>query len=180
MGGQVYLDFLSLSHKADLLFNFSTISSGGVEGLLPEQQELPLSEDTLKEIHNQLFNLSSRLKEFDTKTPKKLICCLHISKLILKYFNIFNELGSGSNGLLAATPRSRGLDQQLMGSDDDEADEDEEQEREEARRATVLTKQIVDKAERLTESVPDQDVIGTMLLKKSKYMHDFLSRKSRF
>jgi hypothetical protein len=166
MGGQVYMDFLSLKQRADILFTFT----GGIDGVLPEEQQRPLGEDTLKEIHNHLFNLSSRLKEFDAKTPKKLLCSLQISKLLLKYFNVFDELKSGDSRRSEKT-RAVGVEDQLV-EDSDEEDISES--------SNVLTKQIVDKADRLTENVPDQDVIGTMLLKKSKYMHDFLSKKSRF
>ena len=128
-----------------------------------------LSEDLYKEIHNQLINLSSRLKELDNKTPKRTQCSLQISKLLLKYFNIFNELNSSLDSKLDSDDRINEL-----------AEEEESDEESLSSRAKILTKQIVEKADRLTNSVPDQDIIGTMLLKKSKYIHDFLTRKSRF
>jgi hypothetical protein len=180
MGGQVYMDFLSLKQRADILFTFTA----GSDGCLPEDQQRALGEDTLKEINNQLINLSSRLKEFDTKTPKKLLCSLHISKLILKYFNVFSELSSSDSDSLTRAEQRR--IRQVSNDADDMLEKEEQQEAEdsdddEARgNSNVLTKQIVDKADRLTENVPDQDVIGTMLLKKSRYMHDFLSKNRRF
>ena len=164
MGGQIYLDFLSLRHKADVLFAFSTVDVNG--------EKIVLGEDNLKDIRNQLFNLSARLKEFDTKSAKKLLCSLQISKLLLKYFNVFNEMNSVES---SDKPESDDMN-------DSELQDEEDKKNGEVEKVTanVLTKQIVEKAERLTESVSDQDVIGTMLLKKSRYMHDFLTRKNRF
>lgn len=44
----------------------------------------------------------------------------------------------------------------------------------------LLTKQIVDKAFKLTNSVPSHDLIQTMLMKKTKYSRDFIMSRSGF
>ena len=63
-------------------------------------------------------------------------------------------------------------------SDQSKAANMDEDESEEAMQSVndklILTKQIIERAYHLTECIPEQDLIGTMLLKKSKYTHDFL------
>lgn len=127
-----------------------------------------LSDENLKELNHQLISLSSRLKEFDNKTPKKLLCSLNMSKLLLKYFNVFNELNNTNKSL---------YNKEINGENNE--DTDDEIEDEEKSTSKCLTRQIVERASHLTECIPEQDLMCTMLLKKSKYTHDFLllSRK---
>ena len=73
----MYLDFIRLNKK--------------------QEEENLLDKELLKETNEQLMNLSSKFKEFDTKTPKKLLCSLLMSKLILKYLNAFKELTMGED-----------------------------------------------------------------------------------
>ena len=133
-----------------------------------------LSDENLKELNHQLISLSSRLKEFDSKTPKKLLCSLNMSKLLLKFFNVFNELNNTSNGIAKTTKFPYEKEDNSESNDDQDSIEDQEN-----KTSKCLTRQIVERASHLTESIPEQDLMGTMLLKKSKYTHDFLllSRK---
>ncbi|CAF0852273.1 unnamed protein product [Brachionus calyciflorus] len=119
-GGQIYLDYIRLFNKEQVLFEFSEEDDG----------EKILDEDLIKESNEQLMNLSSRLKEFDTKNAKKLLCSLMMSQLVLKFFNVFNELT---------------------------ANEDQEIQDEETGRK--LTKLIVEKAQQQTLQVPDQELL---------------------
>lgn len=80
-GGQVYLDFIKLHQKQDFFFKFEQ-----------EEEEKVIDDETIAETNEQLMNLSARLKEFDTKSSKKLLCSLVISQLVLKYFNVLNEM----------------------------------------------------------------------------------------
>ena len=106
------------------------------------------------EIHQQLLSLSSRMKEFDSKTNKKLLCSIEICKLLLKFFLLFNEMNNNNESY---------------------EDNEESISEERARPAEkIIHKWIVDKAARLTECEPDQNVLGTMLLEKSKYTHHYL------
>jgi hypothetical protein len=137
-----------------------------------------LSDENLKELNHQLISLSSRLKEFDNKTPKKLLCSLNMSKLLLKYFNVFNELNNTNNSCGTTTRSKKFLyDKETNGENNEETDD--EIEDEEKSTSKCLTRQIVERASHLTECIPEQDLMCTMLLKKSKYTHDFLllSRK---
>lgn len=154
MGGQIYLDFLNLKQQADQLF---TDYADSIDSATSSKT---LSVDSLGMIQDQLFSLSSRLKEFADNNKqggnKKLLCSLHMSKLLLKYFNILGELESRASG-----------DQEIV----DDVDQDDQM--------RVITRTIVEKADRMTQSVPDKDLIGTMLLKKQKYMHESLMSKAR-
>lgn len=80
-GGQVYLDFIRLHQKQEFFFKFEQ-----------EEEEKFIDYEKIAETNEQLMNLSSRLKEFDTKSSKKLLCSLVISQLVLKYFNVLNEM----------------------------------------------------------------------------------------
>jgi hypothetical protein len=140
-----------------------------------------LSDDNLKELNHQLISLSSRLKEFDSKTPKKLLCSLRMSKLLLKYFNVFNEMNNANtnaSNLSTQQCRSKLLDANASDESQDE-NHDHDQDTTSKTATKCLTRQIVERASHLTECIPEQDLMGTMLLKKSKYTHDFLllSRK---
>jgi hypothetical protein len=94
-----------------------------------------------------------------------------MSKLLLKFFNAFTELNSNSDEQQQTKNKS-----QNKHNDDDDDDVDDEMES----KMKILTKTIVDKAVQQTESVPDHDLVGTMLLKKSKYTHDYLMTKTRY
>ena len=136
-----------------------------------------LSDDNLKELNHQLISLSSRLKEFDSKTPKKLLCSLRMSKLLLKYFNVFNEMNNANTN---ASNLNTLCQSKLLSANESDESQDENDDDTTSKNATkCLTRQIVERASHLTECIPEQDLMGTMLLKKSKYTHDFLllSRK---
>lgn len=80
-----------------------------------------------------------------------------MSKLLLKFFNVFSEV---NNNELEAR---------------DEMGESIQQEKE----TKFLNKSIIERACQLTDTVPENDLMHTMLLKKSKYTHDFLSLRRR-
>lgn len=153
LGGLIYFDFIKLNQKADLLFKF--------DDLEPNAQKY-IDEETVKETHDQLINLSNRLKEFDSRSPKKLFCLLAISKLLLKYFNVFIEMNNTENNEKDAFN---------FNDDDDEESETSNQK--------VFTKSLVDRAFEMTNSIPDQDILGTMQLKKSKFTHDLILSSRR-
>lgn len=85
--------------------------------------------------------------------------------MLLKFFNAFNELNNCSNDddeeIMGDDQLAAGMSTKLKTTD------------------KLLTKSIVEKASQQTESVPDHDLIGTMLMKKSKYTHDCLMSKNR-
>lgn len=111
------------------------------------------------------MNLSSRLKEFDTKTCKKLLCSLQMSKLLLKFFIAFYEL-------------NKSVDTRLDNTEDMDEDREEDQHRSSSR-DKLLSRSIVEKAAQQTELVPDQNLFAVMLVKKSQYTREFLMPKSR-
>lgn len=80
-GGLVYLDFIKLHQKQKNLFSFET-----------DEEEKFIDDEMINETNEQLMSLATRLKEFDTKSSKKLLCSLIISQLVLKYFNVLNEM----------------------------------------------------------------------------------------
>lgn len=82
-----------------------------------------------------------------------------MSKLLLKYFNAFNEMNNSTE-----------TDQQL----------DDSSMVEKSRDLKILNKLIVEKATHQTERIPDQDLIGTMLLQKLNFTKLFLMPKSRY
>lgn len=139
-----YLFFISAKHE---LFQLS----------LNLKQKI-LNDENYAEIHNQIMNLSTRIKDFDTKTPQKLLCSLNMSKLLLKLFNAFNELNSNVQS--------------------DHENEDDELE-EKGSELKILTKSIVENAVHLTDSVPDIDLFRTMMLKKFNYSKMVLKSKGR-
>ena len=100
------------------------------------------------------MNLSTRLKEFDTKTAKKQLCSLKMSKLLLKFFIAFYELNKS------------------VDSGSEENEDNEEKER-------YLTRSIVEKSMQQAELVPDQNLFTVMLVKKSQYTREFLMLKGR-
>ena len=114
----------------------------------------------LKETNDQLVNLSNRLKEFDSRTPKKLFCLLVISKLLLKYFNVFIELNNRETSDL----------DHLNLNDETKSSQSNQ---------NFLTKAICEKSFEMTNSISDHDIIGTMLLKKSKFTHDLILSSRR-
>ena len=115
-----------------------------------------MDDEILKELNHQLISLSSRLKEFDSKSPKKLLCLLTMSKLLLKFFNVFSEVNNN--------------EMEALGEMGESIQEHE---------TKVLTKSIIERACQLTDTVPEHDLMGTMLLKKSKYTHDFIMLRRR-
>ncbi|RNA23314.1 nuclear pore complex Nup98-Nup96 isoform X1 [Brachionus plicatilis] len=80
-GGLVYMDFIRLHGKQDILFKFED-----------DEEDKLVDNDMVSEINEQLMSLSTRLKEFDAKSSKKLLCSLTMSQLLLKYFNVLNEM----------------------------------------------------------------------------------------
>jgi len=62
----------------------------------------------------------------------------------------------------------------MMGENDEETDDDEDDNIDDQQKKKYLTKIIIDRAFEMTNSIPDNDIIGTMHLKKSKYMHDLV------
>jgi hypothetical protein len=222
LGGQVYIDYMKLEINAQYLFSFDVSSklAADLQDLTknPQNQMLPdedsnqkyLTDENMKELNHQLINLSSRIKEFDSKTPKKLLCVFTMAKMLLKYFYVFNELNnsnSSSSSSVSSHQKTRypkrtrkqlkrfGNDKTIIGAgstsnpelfkeetdesnnasnDKDEEEEEEEEESGVETKEKCLTRQIVERASHLTECIPEQDLIGTVLLKKSKYTHDFL------
>ena len=120
-----------------------------------------LNEDLLKETNDQIVSLSTRIKELkdlDCSTAKKLLVCVQISKMLLNFFNILIELNSSDMN-------------QLYGG---EADDDEEEMSDNLDGNKTLTKQMVEKASKLTDSVPCHEIIQTMIMKKTKHTRPYL------
>ena len=143
LGGQVYLDAIKLNQKSQILFNFSSNDS----------EKKTLDDEILKELHEQITNLSARvkeLKEFQCADSRKLLVCIKISKLLLNFFNVLIELNNNS-----------------------ELNENQDH-------FKTLTKLNVEKAFKLTNSVPSHDLIQTMLMKKTKYARDYLMSRRGF
>jgi len=166
--GLIYLDFIKLNQKAVYLFDFSQDDSEEVHFYfiffalkkcvyLNRHIQKVLSPDMQNEIHQQLLSLSSRMKEFDSKTNKKLLCSIEMCKLLLKFFLLFNEMNNNN---------------EIYGDNDESISEERSAEK-------LIYKSVVDKAIRLAECEPDQNVLGTMLLEKSKYTHNFLISTKR-
>lgn len=91
---------------------------------------------------------------------------MNISKLLLKFFNVFSELITSGG----EQSDSAALNEEDIGDDQKLPEPKEKQ----------LTKTIVERSIQQTESVPDHDLIRTMYLKKSKYTHEHLMSKTRY
>jgi len=151
LGGKIYMDFIRLNQKAQALFDFS---NSNIEKKI-------LNEDMLKETNDQIVSLSTRIKELkdlDCSTAKKLLVCVHISKMLLNFFNILSEINSNDIN-------------QLYGG---EGDDDEEEMSDDLDGNKTLTKQMVEKASKLTDSVPCHEIIQTMIMKKTKHTRTYL------
>jgi len=141
LGGQVYLDAIKLSQHGQVLFDFSN----------DEQEKKVLDDANIKEIHEQITVLSSRikeLKEFSCTSPTKLLVCIQISKLLLNFLNVLTEMNNDTETSQEANK--------------------------------TLTKRTVDKAFKLTNSVPSHSLIQTMLINKTKYSRDLIMSRSGF
>lgn len=136
LGAQVYLDAIKLKQKSQILFDFSSNDS----------EKKTLDDEILKELHEQITNLSARvkeLKEFQCADSRKLLVCIKISKLLFE-LNNNSELNENQDHF------------------------------------KTLTKLNVEKAFKLTNSVPSHDLIQTMLMKKTKYARDYLMSRRGF
>lgn len=122
-----------------------------------------LKEDVYNEINNEIMNLSSRIKEFNVKTPKKLLCSLQIIKLLLKFFIAFYELNKSSDEI------TRNIENET----DDNADFID------TSKDKLICRSVIDKAIQQTDLVPDQNLYTIMLLKKTQYTREFLMAKNK-
>jgi len=114
----------------------------------------------LKEINDQIISLSNRVKELkdlDCSTDKKLLVCIQISKLLLNFFNVLNELNSS--------------DINQMDNDDEDDEMMQESDKNGAKR---LTKAMCEKAFKATESIPCHELIQTMVMIKTKHTRTYL------
>ena len=160
VGGQIYTEFIRLNEKADVFFTF-TFKGGESDEC--QQTAKVLTEETYTAIHHELLALSARLKEFDTRTPKKLLCSFHMARLLLKFFNAFQELSEEAGGE-APGP----------------GDEDESSPATAVRSTDrVLSRAIVERAIQQTETIPEHSLFNKMLIKKSQYTHQSLMPKNR-
>ena len=126
-----------------------------------------MSDEFLAELRDQANALSARIKEFDCKTPKKLLCFINISKLLLKLFNFLYELKVSENS-------SR--------------DEDQEAEQEDMiyeagmgdslrGKGKLVTSYMIEKACQLTDNELDETMSGTMQMKKAKFAMECINRR---
>lgn len=106
------------------------------------------------------MNLSAKIKEFDTKTPNKLLCWLQMTKFLLRFLTVFYELNKTSDEIC----------QNSSGVYDDNAH---------ISSYKKLNRLIIEKAIQQIELVPDQNLFTVMLLKKTQYTREFLIPKSR-
>lgn len=161
LGGQVYLDAIKLSQHGQVLFDFSNDEQEKVKTkrlkfkmntiLVNCLFKKVLDDANIKEIHEQITVLSSRikeLKEFSCTSPTKLLVCIQISKLLLNFLNVLTEMNNDTETSQEANK--------------------------------TLTKRTVDKAFKLTNSVPSHSLIQTMLINKTKYSRDLIMSRSGF
>ncbi len=80
---------------------------------------------------------------------------MDMSKMLLNFFNILFELNSSENNQ---------INDDLSNLDDDITE----------RQNKILTKCMVDKALKQTESVPSHQLIQTMIMEKTKHTHTYL------
>ena len=113
----------------------------------------------LNELRDQTNSLSLRIKDFDSKTPKKLLCCINISKLLLRVYNFLYELTANESEM-----------------DDDQQQQQLMEESSQFNNNKLVSLTLIEKANQLTQNVPDQDIIGNMLLTKSKLARASLNR----
>ena len=122
----------------------------------------------MAELRDQANALSARIKEFDCKTPKKLLCCINISKLLLKLFNFLYELKSSENGSKGNEEEEdiliyeTGMGDSLKGSKS---------------KSKLVTSYMIEKACQLTDNVPDEIMSGTMQMKKAKFAIECINRR---
>lgn len=115
------------------------------------------------EINNEIMNLSSRIKEFNVKTPKKLLCSLQIIKLLLKFFIAFYELNKSSDEITLNIENETDDNVDFIDTSKDK----------------LICRSLIDKAIQQTELVPDQNLYTIMLLKKTQYTREFLMVRNK-
>ena len=144
----------------------------------------------LKESQDQLIHLSNRLKELDTRTPKKLYCSLAMSKLLLKYFNIMNQLNVQKDEMDEEEEEDdeEAIKKRLQESDADSDDGEEEPmaresvvkaKKEKKRKSMTISKAVVDEALEATSGIPDHEIVGAMLMQMSKLKRDMVFSRRR-
>lgn len=154
LGGQIYIDYIKLNQKAQVLFDFSKSNEG-------EEEQKLLGAELLKEINDQIISLSTRIKELKDlhcttdKSSKKLLVCIDISKMLLKFFNTLIELNSNE------------LNQSNDNSNVEFPDSDSVQ-------IKKFTKPMCDKAFKLTNSIPYHEIIQAMIMTKTKHTRTYL------
>ena len=112
----------------------------------------------MKEINDQIVNLSTRVKELkdlDCSTDKKLLVCIKISKMLLNFFHVLIELNSSE------------LNNEMDDDDDDMAECSSDGTRK-------LTKSMCEKAFKATDSIPYHEIIQTMIMTKTKHTRTYL------
>lgn len=124
-----------------------------------------MNDELYSEIHNQIMNLSSKIKEFDTKTPNKLLCSLQMAKLLLKFFISFYDINKNARSCNSYS-ESETDDEYMSRSHEDKKEK-------------ILSRSVIEKANHQIELIPDQNLFTMMLLKKTQYTREKLISKGR-
>lgn len=112
------------------------------------------------------MNLSAKIKEFEVKTPNKLLCSIQMAKLLLKFFISFYDINKNARNYNSC-------------SDSEAEEEDASRSSHEYKKEKILSRSVIEKANHQIELIPDQNLFTMMLLKKTQYTRETLIPKGR-